>query len=308
MGVYRASVVAALAPLVAAAGPSACRAIEGLDGLSFDLGPDGGALGTCGESLPEAWSGPIAVYEGPPDLAPPCPPEYPIPVLEGGVGLTAPPATCGPCTCGAPQVTCTPGSVEASTHWGCNGGKESVTPVVGTCTPFSPSGDNLLQEAPQVSATCFASGGSPSVPAHAWTRSAVACGLAQGASSACPPLRPPFEARVCVSRAGIHPCPAQFPVGRGWDSLADTRGCAPCTCKPSSSGVTCAVTVGLFGDDQCQKHLADLGSVGQCGQHSGVQALKATVTFYGSAPCTPGGGAPVGAASAEQTLTICCTP
>lgn len=299
------------AALAAATALVACRAIEGLDELKFDVGSGGASASCpCGEALPQGWSGPIAVHEGPPGTTPGCPPEYPIPVLDGGVGPDAAPATCSACTCGAPQVTCNPGAVAASTHSGCNGGKQTVLPAAGVCALFAPSGDYFVQSPAQVTVgPCPPAGGVASLPPPGWGKEAVACGLAADSGCNCAPPPPsPFEARTCVWRTGVHACPVGFPVDRGWASLADTRGCAPCTCAAATPAATCTVTIGLFGDTQCQDHLSDLGPAGACGEQWGVHSVLATATASGSPACAPGGGAPVGAASAEQTVTICCAP
>lgn len=298
------------AAVAGATGPSACRAVDGVPTV-FDLGPGGGIPCPCGDPVPAGWSGPAAVYEGSPGSAPDCPAEYPMRVLDGGTGVAGDPATCSACSCDAPALTCTPGTIDAHSQSSCNGNKSSISPDAGACTPFSPSGSYFEQSPPKVSmGPCAPHGGMKSLPAPTWKTEAVACAIPGGVPPCFCPASPPipFEGRTCVYRAGAHACPAQFPVARGWDSPVDTRGCSPCACGPAMPAVTCTVTTELFGDGQCQSALSNVGAPGQCGGQTGVHSLLATPTFSATPSCAASGGTPEGDVTGAQAVTVCCAP
>ncbi len=297
------------AALAACLSPSGCRGIDGLGGLTFDVSTEGGA-GAPAADPPEGWSGPVAVYEGPPGTSPGCPDAYPTPVLDGGTSLASvPAATCAACSCGTPPVTCAPGPVLAHGKSTC-GGTATTTPLVaGTCTPFDPGSDAFEVGSPSSNVgPCAPAGGEATLAALSWSTEAVVCGLAAPgpicANGACDPPQAPFEARTCIWRAGTHACPAPFPDARAWASAADSRACAPCTCAAPSVS-SCSVTTTVFTSGTCSVS-PTVVPPGQCTTLPSIQSVLATTTLTDSPTCGAGGGNATGTATAGATLTICC--
>jgi len=269
----------------------------------------------CGAPPPAGWSGPIAFYEGAPGTTPPCPGEYPVVVAQGRAGLSAPPATCSACSCGAPSVTCGMEPLVLYSEWNCPAPPDATLMLASaTCTPLKGTSDHFVQTAPTANVSaCTPAGGLPSLPPPAWTMSGIACGLSDQATacadgSVCAPLPPaPFDARWCIWQAGAPACPAGFPTQHVWEMAADGRGCTPCTCG-SPSAATCSVTTQFYSDSACQTSIDSLSLIGACTHEASVRSVSATTTPAGSPSCSTGGGNPEGSVTAAPAMTICCAP
>jgi hypothetical protein len=295
--------------LAAAATHFGCREIGGLDGLHFDTPAP--VSDQCGDPLPAGWSGPVVVYEGPQGPVPACPSDYPTVLFHGISGLQAPPAQCASCTCSTPTTTCSLQPVMIFTQAQCHGTPTQMLPAAeGTCLSVAGMGDIFSQDSPMASAgACTPDGGAAELPPLTWAAEGVGCGLgdagvvAEADGGLCAP-RPaaPFAGRWCVFRAGATQCPPDFPVVHLWETIADGRGCSPCTCR--SAMATCTGTTVLYSDTACTSVVADL-TAGACTQQSGVSAFLATTTA-GPSTCPPMGGSPIGKVQADRSMTFCC--
>jgi hypothetical protein len=115
----------------------------------------------------------------------------------------------------------------------------------------------------------------------------------------------PMEPRLCVVRAGEVACPPGYSEQRvAYGGLADSRGCAPCSCG-APFGVSCTGTL--------QEGCGQTGPVNElpttCGGLSdpGSVLLLATPIAVGGS-CLPDGGAPMGSAVPSSPTTVCCMP
>lgn len=329
---------AALSGSLALAG---CRAIQGLDELTFDLQGSGGGTSVvedcangqdddgdgqidcadsdcgaagyaCFADPPKGWSGPAAFYEGPfGQAAPACPSLYPDLAYAGDTGPEAKPATCSECVCGAAEVTC---SVELKlfNNINCKGnGTTTGALTPGSCTPLDGAASSLaLTPAQATIEPCLPSGGIADVPALERSTSGVACGAVRrsgGCSSGqfCAPRpKAPFREAQCIWRQQHQTCPASYPDQHHLETVMDDRGCTPCACgAPTPS---CAATTTLFSDLACGAQIADLPNNNDCVTSLPAAAMTA-VTGSGSADCLPKGGAPTGSAAAVSQATICCS-
>ena len=318
-----------------------CRAIQGLDDLSFDLpgsssgasgvedctnggdddgdglsdcaDPDCGAAGfACVAAPPKGWSGPVAFYEGTPDAAvPACPDLYPDLEYQGDTGPEAKPAACSECVCGAAAATCSVGLGLFSKDLCKGSGPTSIALTPGTCVELGGSALSLELTAAVVTVkACSPSGGIADIPAAPRSTSGVACGgpsRSDGCSTGeiCAPRpKAPFRDARCIWRQGDQSCPASYPEQHRLETVMDDRGCAPCVCG-APTPPSCAATTTLFSDTACGVEIAKLPNDNACVASMPAAAMVA-VTQSGSATCLPTGGAPTGAVAPVTQATICC--
>ncbi|MEO5729007.1 MAG: hypothetical protein ABI134_17630 [Byssovorax sp.] len=321
---------------------SGCRAIQGLDDLSFDL-PDsgGGASGVedctngadddgdgrsdcadpdcgaadfaCVAGPPTGWSGPVALYEGAFDeAAPACPELYPDLAYQGDTGPEAMPASCSACACGAAPVTCSVG-LELFSNATCSGNGVASTAIApGTCFKLDASASSLELTAPVVTVkACTPSGGVATLPAAPRLTKGVAC-TAPSRSGGCsdeeictPRPAAPFREARCIWRQGDQSCPASYPEHHRLETVMDDRGCTPCACG-APAPPSCAAMTKLFSDTTCGTKIANLPNDNSCVTSMPAAALV-TLTDSGSAKCLPMGGAPTGAVAPTTQATICCS-
>ena len=281
---------------------------------------DGGGGGACAPTgydceapPPPGWAGPVAFYEGAPGTVPACPAEYPSVAATGTSGVSAPPATCGACTCGAPAVTCSAAPLDLYASSSCpSPAAQTLMLVGGACTPVPGMDTHFVQEAPAAAVgACAPAGGTPDAGPLAWTTEGAACGppaapvsCADGTLCAPAPAAP-FAPRWCVWAAGAQACPPAFPEGYVWETGDDQRGCTPCVCG-ASGPATCTVTTALYNDGACNDPIGSIGTVGQCVYKQGVHSALATTSPSGSPGCPAGGGSPTGAVVTTPAVTICC--
>lgn len=278
----------------------------------------------CAPVAPPGWAGPFALFDGPADESPSCPPELPELVLTAYEELEGPaPAECGACACDTPSGgTC--GSVPVTAYQmpdvgACGGCVTEYQLTPGVCTPVLACGDPLgsivMQPAPASGGACTPSGPSVDLPPIAWNRQAIGCGGAldvpgcaagQTCMGAAPP---PFGAGVCISHPGVVDCPGPpyVQLQRYYLDAKDERGCTPCSCGPSHDA-HCEGTLTLY------HHLSP-----GCGVPEAVYNVPADCTWKSVHPevmvaldppqggaCDPGASAPTGTVNPDQQVTVCC--
>ena len=267
----------------------------GLDAGPLDSGPDSCATGSrCVPVVPTEWTGPFSVGEGALN-APPCPSSYPTEHEALHRDLTAPPASCS-CGCSLGGVSCD----LASTMSG---------------RVFVPSGscdDPLMEEdclEAQANATCTTSP-STTVPPLVWGAAARSCEGTPGASceagGSCF-AQPESGQRLCIARAGDHPCPAPFADRTLYHAgVTDTRGCSACGC--TASGAACTIEIEVcsvaFYTVTLSSATANETCLPPASDGDGVSLLSTSINSTGS--CTSSGGAQTGGASATGPQTYCC--
>lgn len=297
----------------------------------------------CVPSVPVGWSGFVALFEGAPGAEPACPDAFPsLSPYQGNNMLTTPPHTCSECTCGAPMgQTCDLPDLIQIQNVPCGGSNPLTEPLAvpanwaGSC--YGPSGwpggaqcngssCNASATAPKPTVTggsCAAQGGTPDLPAAAWSLAGKACGDAPvgagcGMGKVCQPkAEAPFFTGLCVFKGGDNSCPAGSPFSQNhlfYEDLTDTRACSTCTCG-APTGSTCDATITIYGDqavNTCTTAVTTFPA-GGCGNISGnpyVNGRKATITQPPTGGgCAPAGNStPSGALTPSNATTFCCIP
>jgi hypothetical protein len=301
----------------------------GADGGNVPIGNPCGPSGSNGvcATVPApdgGWTGPMTLYDG--DSAPPgCGTAY-----DSYYEISAAPADCAACTCGAPVgAICQPpeatyyGDSACATACGHQAlvSASCVTPTCGTA--FS------VANAVAHGGSCTPGGGAPTLSPpfsaaaracpSASTLSSTACGAGQLCLAA-PPA--PDSPRVCVKFEGVATACPGFPYMNGPTvffeqppQVTDTRGCAPCACG-DPAGASCTLNsllgnVMRYGSDCSLPGIAlpVLGLPSDCqslGNNGGLQLNGSFRLDPGS--CAPSGGAPTGAIAADGAqASFCCT-
>jgi hypothetical protein len=275
----------------------------------------------CVPTPPSGFTGLGEVYDGT-GPSPPCDSLY---TKDYFTGYATPqcPATCSPCTCGAPDgVTCGDPKISSGTAT-CPKPIDSVTP--GVCTTVSlPSGDVFATSAGQASGgSCALTGGT--VPPIAWNTGHLCGANATGgkgcANGVCwPKPNSPFLPQACVFASGDLSCPATgYAVKRTYydsEKVSDTRACSGCTCG-SPSGGACTATLGmwtkpLLGTASCADRTASVYAVPSSCQTvpDTIGAIMFKSNGYAGGSCAPAGPAtPTGTcAPLGGPTTACCMP
>lgn len=282
----------------------------------------------CIPPLPNQWSGPVALYSGT-DQSRTCPGSWPTLTIDGGEGsITAPPASCTDCSCGAAQnVSCTV-TVSFWDNPACTGTADgTATPTPNACQPVPAYTlqHNAAQAGPETGTggSCPATGGTPSVaPASFDTRWLLCEGATFGAGctgvgEACAPLPgTPFAQTLCIYRSGNRTCDTLAPFTEkrtGYDGIVDTRDCTNCTCS-APQGATCSGgSIELYEPDTNTTCSGAIGSTlalnGVCDTSINWPAsmIYRPGTSSGGS-CTEGGGLPTGSATTDNLITLCCLP
>lgn len=303
-------------------------------------GPTGSCAGECLPSAPAFWTDPLLIWFGAEADAPGCPDVAPAVGYEGHADLTAPAATCGACSCGAPAGSCElpaaltanaascPGTAPGTAHtpfdpasgWTgacdanepipsgklCSGTKcvQSVTIAPLTITEScAPSEQPVPQDLPSTWAT-FARACTPRV-----------C-VSPGGEVCVPVASLPSGFRACVGHEGDVECPAFGPYQDRhvvYGGVDDTRSCTPCACG-APVGSTCEALISMFGDGACSS-LVDTATVTALGTichdvpaGSALGSKSAGVVTYSPGACQASGGEPMGDAEPSEPVTFCCMP
>ena len=264
------------------------------------------------------WEGPGILYDGPAAMAAPCPPNFPALIFEGFGNPVQEDASCTPCTCSTPTVTCTPAALTAFGNANCTGGSDAlVQPTAdNTCQMITPAAgtDSYRAMAPTVNASdCDDDGGDATVPPpQAGSLGRLCAGSTlgnagcDGPGEVCAPsaIDAPFEGKVCVWRIGEHGCPSGFPDQHTFsDTLDDDRGCTDCNCGDPMA--TCTVTTTVYSDNACATSLATVLNNNTC--VTATVGLSITNTRTTTGACAASGGNPTGDVDlGPNRLTVCC--
>lgn len=270
---------------------------------------------TCVATAPTDWNGPVALYAGSPaDRPTACPAAHPTQAYQGNSGLLSKAASCAPCACTTPTVTCEAAPLLFENN-GCTAQVGmAVQPPPDTCQPIAPPGPTKAAKAsaPTVSAgACVASGGDATLPPAAWEIAALACsgglGTGCGAQASCVP-RPAarFEPGLCVYRTGDQTCPDGFTVKHLFtDNVNDSRDCSDCLCGPAEA--QCTATTSIFTGNACGGAPTNVVNNDICVPFTNGGSIQLNLTSSGSCPAS--GGQPTGTLTeGDLKTTVCCVP
>ncbi|WP_437725162.1 hypothetical protein [Sorangium sp. So ce861] len=266
-------------------------------------------------AVPEDWQGPGLLYQGPEAADVACPEGFSTRVDVGGRDPVDTPATCSPCSCGAPDVECELPAVTVYGDEGCDGASVTLPVASENCInlgdSFQPG--SYSADAPEVdSATCAASGGEATLPPPRFGIEGLVCAPGPDAGGcdageACAPreIDAPFEQGVCIWREGERRCPEGFGERHVFaSSMVDNRGCTRCTCD--ADGVRCAATLALFGETRCREPIETVPFNGACVDEP-PPAASVSIEVTGTGSCQPRGGDPRGEVEeGEDAITVCC--
>lgn len=269
--------------------------------------PDCTAAGySCAPAAPAGFSGPYAFYDGPSSPSA-CPSPYGTEFARGGIGFSAPSASCAPCTCKSPDCRAdltlySDGACVTTEGWGLSGSG-------GGCVYYKAKTKYGSIKLTGGTLSCLNGGGSLSKPPTSWSSERTLCtadstGAGCGASAACvPPVPAPFNPRTCVASATVKSCAAPYSVS--FDMLSqvtDTRKCSACSCSSPS----CNVDVSYVLEQTYCGGAQPLAS--GCTPIGTSTTVAYSTKQVGTAACTPSGGVLSGTVSAAGALTVCCLP
>lgn len=290
--------------------------------------PDPCAGGECVPLPSLGWTGPVLLWTGDPDDAPPCPARAANQVWEGYDGLVAEPE-CPSCTCG-PSACGLSGLIANSA--------DGLCPAAGSETPFPPPEDwtgacvagplidaadvGSIQFPPLTEAPCEPQTGTiPEASSYRWATLARACQssdpvTACDETSLCVPTSeppPPGFSQCLFNQEEQTACPRGYPERRVFYTGIDTSsvGCTECQCSPPEGGI-CQATVRGYDDAACSIEVgsAAVGLNGpQCVDTMSsfdIQSMSATWIVNQPGACTPSGGEPFGEAKPAYPGTFCC--
>ena len=249
--------------------------------------------------------------------APPC---SGVALDLGSGALDAPPATCSPCTCGAPTgQTCGKGVLTTHLSAGCTGATTDITETDGSgCQSLSSNTGNdyfTSSPVPALGGSCAPSGGVATLPKATFAERIRLCGAPSAVG--CPSgegcfARPSdaYEAKPCIYRMDDVACDAPgYPVKRTVHSgVVDSRGCAACACSPPAGG-SCPATTELYDMPNCVTLISTVHHDGACTAAGGTESWRFQITGPpAGSSCSPSMTAPTGQAAPGSPLTICCAP
>lgn len=312
------------------------------DGGLFTGGADTGGAGTacnagvCVGSAAGPFLRVTMISTGKPEEVKPCPSWAPM-VFEGHAGMAVdlhacPACSCGPAACALPEemhasaAKCAMAEGAASIAWDAapawEGGCSGEDPVAASlqCSGV-PCVQSLTLDAPMIEPCKPAEQGAAPFPAPAWATMARECKVHVEADGdgcpdgeTCAPV-PPEGFVLCLSVAGEgYECPPEYPDALlVFDSVADSRGCSPCSCS-EPAGADCAALVSVFSDGACG---ALLGTYLLANEEPGCHDLPSgsalgskSASFVVDEPgtCVPSGGDAVGELHPAGPVTFCCQP
>ena len=283
--------------------------------------PTGCPLG-CLPPAPAGWTGPSAVYDGPPGTKPAACPSSNCAQLEveAHQGMTATAAVCDCGTATVKDAFCSAG-VETWSGSGCSGTAifQGTAKSNGGCLTSSDGASSTLKvTTPTLNrGKCEYPNPTETLQAPTFAKADVACGLPQlgvceGRSdcTAAPLPEAPFT-RVCIHKEGEVACPSADYAHRfvAYKKLVDERGCAACEGTPT--GGTCGTKWGRGTNVlSCDVAIAPTTyDANACITNPGNNAL---IDIRAMAPTSiscnlTAGGAPTGQAASEEPVTFCCS-
>ncbi len=301
------------------------------DTLADCADPDCAPDAECVDPIPVGWGtlGHVALFQGVEGSNPACPAAMPDTAFTGTNALSASPAICSACTCGAPSgQSCALATDLDSNVAGLQPIQVKNLPCGQNATALSvltvPAGwdgscfqaENLAagqtcagadcnasatSSLPSVSGgSCTPGGGVPTLPAPTWAIEGKACRAASSPATGCdagkqcrPRPAAPFAPHVCVSKPGDLACPDPYSDKHlFYTDFTDTRACTACTCGGANGG-SCQITIHLYSDagaGVCSTE--DVAFVaGQCKNLTGNPAVYGRSSEISSPPS--GGMCPV---------------
>lgn len=189
----------------------------------------------------------------------------------------------------------------------CAGSLDKKTLQVGECVDTDNADGFRAAAVPSGSCPVEATSAIPPVGA---STIAVGCSPPPGTGSCSsggrcmPPL--PSGARLCVRpNDAAAACPTDFSQEVALSAgVEDTRACTPCTC--AAAGATCAYSYKLFDDRECVGFGSEFSDTA-CHAPFSIDAVK-LISASATGTCTPSGGTPAGAVTAQPASKICCRP
>lgn len=304
-------------------------ATQGGGGDAGEGGLGGGPPATCTDGFrcierpPAEWSDPflIAADPKPEEALEACPadaePGVVYPPLDA-----APPLTCSECDCEPPPAEGPCGPVIVDTHtdlMACNDlpGTEVAAGIL--CHTTTSTIETAFQWAPKQPSSVFSCvGAGPTtvvdapVPQYRTCTDVVAGDCAAGVCAREPGIE--LAPTWCIQREGDHLCPEESVYSmrtRRFLDFKESRGCTDCTCG-GFSAAACAGTLRGFTDSTCSGQGISI-TPNACGMET-ITPIGGDVIGLLSIPevvggvCDYTGGESVGSLTAEDPVTICCTP
>lgn len=306
------------------------------DGMTTAVDPDSGSADggvacatseVCVDLAPDGWDGPVAYFEGA-ELAslPSCAAPFGGLDVELYDALSAPPAECSSCSCGAASdVECSSPSVRFYNNSNCFGDSQSEFQLglVDECVVFPNAVGAYGAESDPVAAVegtgaCTPTGADATLPSPVWGTALRACApppsmTACGDGQVCAPAPgEPFAPGLCIHRPGDVACPAGQYDQRmvRYAAVDDGRSCAACNCGTPQGG-SCTAEILFSYTNTCTDdylHLVNPGS-GGCTTLWGDEPSSGMllVTGVSGASCSASGGEPQGEVTPAEPVTFCCT-
>lgn len=290
--------------------------MAGDTGADTFIPPQGCPLG-CLPPAPSGWTGPSAVYDGPPGTKPAaCPPIYLQKELEAHQGLMAGAAVCACGTATFQGASCS-AKVETWTGQGCTGQAilEGTFTIPGSCLQTSTAGYTFVDTPSINRGTCSFPSPTKNLPTPTMTALNVSCGLPQNATCAmnaqcvATPIPDAPYTRLCIHQDGDIACPSADYSKRfvAYKNVMDTRDCSPCS--GTTTGGSCGSKWGTSNTVQnCNNSLPSSFFTNGCDSnsfHNSGIAVGGPIDPKGI-NCDPDGGAPQGEAKSANPVTFCC--
>lgn len=279
---------------------------------------------TCATGVPAGWSGPVAIIEGAhSDPEPSCEGDYTELALTMNADVSAAEASCD-CDCEAPQeATCS--TAELRYYGSSNNCSNSInTSMVSSECNTGPSGgaSTYWRVAPPsvTNGTCEPTE-TVQVPEASFLTRITACAGGSDAggcpdpNAGCLPLPTgAFDGRLCIYGEGDLMCPPNSEYTDRvvyFGSIADDRGCEPCTCDTATG--TCQGSVYLHDAENCGigTIVGEIPATNGCTQGEVGGVSNPTVAGRWNqtdvtASCPPSEGTPTGTATGADPVTLCC--
>lgn len=268
-------------------------------------------------AAPSGWTGPLAVFaSGEGDTgAPTCPASLAVAKVDGHEGDPKSALTCSPCTCGAPDTSCSATLIQHGDTSCANTTK--TTALTTTVCEDMLNGTDSLKVLVNASATsCPAAGGVATREPVTWPTTVVACGAPELLTSGCaadevcapdPPAT--FRPKHCISQVGDVACPAPWTTKLSVSTgVNDARKCPACSCQ-APAGVACTGTARFSAPSLACNSVATVNIPITC-TTTGAQSSWKLLTLTPSAgACAPQSTPPQpGSLAKEGPVTVCCEP
>jgi hypothetical protein len=272
---------------------------------------------TCAPNPGGPWQGPFEVAVGVPLAT--CDPGLPNAAVLNLGGVIAPPASCGPCSCGAATGgTCGLAGFSWYSDALCgNAGVPEVPAAPSTCMPIGNTDTAKTLGAigaipPRVGGSCAPVAGSVAVTPSSFEKKGVLCGGSAGGGCGpdaycAPQPSNAFGGKLCVSANGDLTCPNGYEHKTiAYGGVDDHRSCSQCSCGAAQGGCGTATTT-LFAEANCDAPLVTIPHDGMCHSAQGFVSFRYDPPIQASGgECKASGGEPVGEATPKDPITICC--